>query len=250
MIIILALYLIPEVVCAGILAYALATSKVSSKKLIKSVLIGTVIYMIVSLILFVTAPIIEVVMSLLVFIVVFCILGSRSGHKFNVFGVISLIAYLITLFTLPVISNRYEDTLGYQLAEGVVREAGGKLTLTQFDILAAFSDFYEYSGDLASYVQIMLIMFAGAMVFAIMFLALALLRKNTAQIIMGSIMSVFAAGMLYFDYRIFHSDSPLERLAGMALSKLGFSLSPFCIVSMLLAVLTIITAYICRIKEK
>ena len=95
-----------EIVSAGILVYAIATSKVSSKKIIKAVLIGTVLYIILSAI-----PVLGTVLALVVFTIIFCILGSQTGHKFNVAGFVSLIAYLISLFILPVISNKNEDQL-------------------------------------------------------------------------------------------------------------------------------------------
>lgn len=191
-----------------------------------------------------------IVMVLVGFPVIFCILGSRTGHKFNTVGFISLIAYLISLFVLPVISNKYEDSLSYQLIEGFANEFGGEFTPTQFEILTNFSGLSEYSDDIGNYFGIMFIMLAGVILFAILLFDMILLRKNTAQMIMGSILSVFAAGMLYLDYRIFHSGSLRGKLVGMALSKTGFSLSPFCLLIMLFAILTIITAYRCSKKEK
>lgn len=234
-----------EIVSACILAYAIATSKVSSKKIIKAVLVGTILYIIPSAI-----PVLGAILALAVFTVVFCILGSQTGHKFNVAGFVSLIAYLISLFILPIISNKYEDSLVYQFTEGLVGKLGVKLTSTQFEILTDFSGFSKYSNDIANYFEIMSVLLAGVILFAILLFDMTLLRKNIAQMIMGSILSVFAAGMLYLDYRIFHSDSMLGKVAGMALSKMGFSLSPFCFLIMLFAILTVITAYRCRIKEK
>lgn len=234
-----------EIVSAGILVYAIATSKVSSKKIIKAVLIGTVLYIILSVI-----PVLGTVLALVVFTIIFCILGSQTGHKFNVAGFVSLIAYLISLFILPVISNKNEDSLVYQFTEGLVDELGIKLTPTQLEILTDFSGLSEYSDDIGNYFGIMFVMLAGVILFAILLFDMTLLRKNTAQMIMGSILSVFAAGMLYLDYRIFHSDSLGGKLAGMALSKMGFSISPFCFLIILFAILTVITAYRCKIKEK
>lgn len=234
-----------EIVSAGILVYAIAASKVSSKKIMKAVLIGTVLYIIPSAI-----PVLGTILALGVFTVVFGILGSQTGHKFNAAGFVSLMAYLISLFILPVISNKYEDSLAYQFTEGLVDELGIKLRPTQFEILTDFSSFSKYSNDIGSYFEIMSVQLAGVILFAILLFDMTLLRKNTAQMIMGSILSVFAAGMLYLDYRIFHSDSLVGKAAGMALSKMGFSLSPFCFLIMLFAILTVITAYRCKIKEK
>lgn len=233
-----------EVVSAGVLVYAIATSKVSSKKIIIAVLIGTVLYIIPSVI-----PVLGTVLALAVFTIIFCILGSATGHKFNVAGFVSLIAYLISLFILPVISNKNEDSLVYQFTEGLVDELGIKLTPTQFEIRTDFFPLTEYSDNIANYFGIMSIMFDGIILFAIILFEITLLRRNTAQMIIGSILSVFTAGMLYLDYRIFHSGSLGGKLAGMALSKMGFSLSPFCLLIMLLAILTVITAYRCKIKE-
>lgn len=235
-----------EIISAGVLAYAIAASKVNSKRIIKAVLIGLAVHMIVSIVLL---PV-GIVIPLVVFPVVFCILGGQTVNKFNAVGFVSLIAYLISLFILPVISNKYEDSLSYQLIEGFANEFGGEFTPTQFEILTNFSGLSEYSDDIGNYFGIMFIMLAGVILSAILLFDMILLRKNTAQMIMGSILSVFAAGMLYLDYRIFHSGSLGGKLVGMALSKMGFSLSPFCLLIMLFAILTIITAYRCSKKEK
>lgn len=235
-----------EIISAGVLVYALATSKASSKTIIKTVLIGTVVYTL----LLIMIPVVGVVMPFVVFPIIFCILGSQAGHKFNAVGFVSLIAYLISFFILPVISNKHEDSWGYQLAEGFGNELGIDFTPTQFRILTDFSGLSEYSDDIGNYFGIMFVMLAGVILFAILLFDMILLRKNTAQIIMGSTLSVFAAGMLYLDYRIFHSGSLGGKLAGMALSKMGFSLSPFCLLIMLFAILTVIAAYRCSKKEK
>lgn len=234
-----------EVISAGILVYAIAASKADSKKIIKVVLIGTVIYILASMI-----PVLGIILPLIVFPVVFCILGSQTGHKFNAGGLIFLIAYLVSLFTLPVISNKNEDSPVYQLTEGIIDELGVKLTPTQFEILSGYSGLSEYSDDIANYFGIMYVMLIGIILFAILFFDMTLLRKNTAQMIMGSILSFFAAGMLYLDYCIFHSNSLGGKLVGMALNKMGFSLSPLCILILLFAILTVITAYRCKTKEK
>ena len=234
-----------EVISAGILAYAIATSKADSKKIIKAILIGTGIYIIASMI-----PVLGIILPLVVFSIVFCILGSQAGHKFNAGGLISLIAYLVSLFVLPVISNKNEDSLVYQFTEGIMGELGVRLTPTQFEILSGYSCLSEYSNAIAGYFGTMYVMLAGIILFAILLFDMTLLRKNTAQMVMGSILSFFAAGMLYLDYCIFHSSSLGGKLAGMALTKMGFSLSPLCILIMLFAILTIITAYRCKIKEK
>lgn len=233
-----------EIISAGILAYAIATSKADSKKIIKSVLIGTGIYIIASLI-----PVLSIILPLVVFPVVFCILGSQTGHKFNAGGLISLIAYLVSLFVLPVVSNKNEDSLVYQLTEGIIDELGVKLTPTQFEILSGYSGLSEYSDAIAGYFSIMYVMLVGIVLFAILLFDMTLLRKNTAQMVMGSILSLFAAGMLYLDYCIFHSNSLGGKLAGMALAKMGFSLSPVCILILLFALLTVFTASRCRKKE-
>ena len=234
-----------EIISAVILTYAIATSKADSKKIIKAVLIGTGIYIIASLI-----PVVGIIIPFIVFPVVFCILGSHTGHKFNAGGLISLIAYLVSLFVLPVVSNKNEDSLVYQLTEGIIDELGVKLTPTQFEILSGYSKLSEYSDTIAGYFSTMYVMLIGILLFAILLFDMTLLRKNTAQMLMGSILSFFTAGMLYLDYCIFHSDSLGGKLVGMALAKMGFSLSPLCILIMLFAILTIITAYRCKIKEK
>lgn len=234
-----------EIVSAGVLVYAIAISKVSSKKIIKTVLIGTVLYIILSVI-----PVLGTVFAIVVFTIAFCILGSQTGQKFNVAGFVSLIAYLISLFILPVISNKKENPLMYEFIEKLEAELKTSLTPTQLEILTDFFPLAEYSENIANYFGIMSIMFAGVTLFAIILFEITLLRRNTAQMVIGSILSVFAAGMLYLDYRIFHSGSLGGQLAGMALSKMGFYLSPFCLLIMLFAILTVITAYRCKKKER
>lgn len=233
-----------EMISAVILTYAIATSKADSKKIIKVVLIGTGIYIIASMI-----PVLGIILPLVVFPVVFCILGSHTGHKFNAGGLISLISYLVSLFVLPVVSNKNEDSLVYQLTEGIIDKLGIKLTPTQFEILSGYSKLSEYSDTIAGYFSTMYVMLIGILLFAILLFDMTLLRKNTAQMVMGSILSFFAAGMLYLDYCIFHSNSLGGKLAGMALAKMGFSLSPACILILLFALMTVFTASRCRKKE-
>ena len=228
-----------EIVSAGVLAYAIATSKVDSKKIIKTVLIGTVAYAIVTIII----QFIGVVIPFVLFPIIFGTLGSQTGKKFNTVGFISLIAYLISLFILPMISNKYEDSISYQILDGLVEELGGELTPTQFGILNISSNLSDGS------MNYLFIMFFGAILFAILYFDMALLRKNSAQVIMGSVISVFTLGMLYFDYRIFNSKSFVGKLAGYGLSKLGFSLSVFSVVVIVLAALPAITAYLRNKKE-
>lgn len=239
-----------EIISAGILVYAIAVSKAESKKVIKTVLIGTAVYTIVSVMALRTVAIVAFVMPFLVFTVIFAILGSHTEHKFNILGFISLIAYLVSVFLLPVISNKNEDSLAYQVVAGLVDDLGGNLTPTQAEILGNAANLSGYSDEIANYFQFMFILAGGAVLFAILFFDMALLRRNTAQIVMGSLLSVCVAGMLYLDYRIFHSDSLGGKLAGYALSKMGFSLSPLCILTMAFAILTVITAYRCNKKEK
>ena len=200
-----------EIVSAGVLAYAIATSKADSKKIIKTVLIGTVAYAIVTI----KIQVIGVVIPFVLFPIIFGTLGSQTGKKFNTVGFISLIAYLISLFVLPMISNKYEDSISYQILDGLVEELGGKLTPTQFDILN-FS--YNLSDGSTCF---LFIMFCGAILFAI----------------------------LYFDYRIFNSKSFVGKLAGYGLSKVGVSLSVFSVVVIVLAALPAITAYLRNKKE-
>lgn len=239
-----------EVISAGVLVYAIAVSKAESKKVIKTTLIGTAVYIIVSIILFSTVAVVAIVMPFLVFTIIFAILGSHTEHKFNILGFISLIAYLVSVFLLPIVSNKNEDSLAYQVVAGLVDDLGGNLTPTQFEILESAANLSGYSDEIANYFQFMFILAGGAVLFAILFFDMALLRRNTAQMVMGSLLSVCVAGMLYLDYRIFHSDSLGGKLAGYALSKMGFSLSPLCILTMAFAILTVITAYRCNKKEK
>lgn len=241
---------IVEIFNAGVLVYAIAVSKAESKKVIKTTLIGTAVYIIVSIILFSTVAVVAIVMPFLVFTIIFAILGSHTEHKFNILGFISLIAYLVSVFLLPIVSNKNEDSLAYQVVAGLVDDLGGNLTPTQFEILESAANLSGYSDEIANYFQFMFILAGGAVLFAILFFDMALLRRNTAQTVMGSLLSVCAAGMLYLDYRIFHSDSLGGKLAGYALSKMGFSLSPLCILTMAFAILTVITAYRCNKKEK
>ena len=230
-----------EVLNAGVLAYAIATSKRDGKKIIKTVLTGTAAYAIVSITM--SGIGIGFVMPYVIFPIVFGILGRQTGKKFNTSGLVFLITYLISLFILPVISNKHEDSNLYQLLEGLIGELDVKLTPTQFEMLACFSDL---SVDSVGY---LFVMFFGAVFITFLLFEMLLLRKNTAQVVLGGILSAVTAGMLYFDYRIFHSDSLGGKLAGIALSEMGFSLSPFCILILLFAIMTIITAQRCEKKE-
>lgn len=232
-----------EIVSACVLVYAIAASKASSKKIIKAVLIGTVLYIVPSAI-----PVLGTILAIAVFTIVFCILGSQTGNKFNMVGFISLIAYFISLFTLPVIANKYEDSLAFSIADGLTGWFGGNLTPTQFEILKNVSVLSEYSDTIANYLSIMIVFFIGVILFATLLFEMILLRRNGAQMVMGGILSVLVGGMLYLDYLIFHSGSLGGKLAGMALSKMGFSLSWLCILIILFAVLTVVSAYRCRNK--
>ena len=233
-----------EVLNAGVLAYVIATSKGDGKKIIKTVLTGTAVYAIVSITLTLSGiGIGSVVMPFVIFPIVFGILGRQTGKKFNASGLVFLVIYLASLFILPVISNKHETSDLYQLLEGIIGELDVKLAPTQFEMIEIFSDLSVDS------VGNLLEMFMGAVFITLLLFEMLLLRKNTAQVVLGGILSAFTAGMLYFDYRIFHSDSLGGKLAGIALSKMGFSLSPFCILILLFAIMTIITAQRCKKKE-
>ena len=99
-----------------------------------------------------------------------------------------------------------------------------------------------------SALSIMIVFFIGVILFATLLFEMILLRRNGAQMVMGGILSVLVGGMLYLDYLIFHSGSLGGKLAGMALSKMGFSLSWLCILIILFAVLTVVSAYRCKNK--
>lgn len=231
-----------EIVSAGVLTYAIATSKADSRKIIKNVLIGTVVYAIVLMILGIGSGI-GIVMSFAVFPVIFCILGSQTGNKFNIVGVISLVVYLFSLFNLSIISNKYEDNLAYDALEEIVHDFGGELPTTQSSLIELS---YQLSEDGMSF---LLIMFYGAIMFAILFFEMALLRRNAAQMYIGSIISVLTLGMLYSDYKLFHLDSFMGKIANSAVNTIGFSLSMSAVVILLFAILTAVTAYICDKKE-
>ena len=79
-----------------------------------------------------------------------------------------------------------------------------------------------------------------------LYFCMASLRKNAAQVVIGSIISVLTAGMLYLDNKIFLS----KPFAGSTLSQLGFFLSKYAFVMLAFSILTIITAYICNKKDK
>lgn len=234
-----------EIVSACVLVYAIGASKASNRKIIKAVLIGTALYIIPSAI-----PVLGTVLALTVFTIVFCIFGGETGHKFNTLGLLSLIAYFISLFTLPVIANKNEDSLIFSIADKLTESFGGNLTPTQFEILGDASSLSEYSDSIANYLRVMFVLFIAVILIAILLFDMILLRRNGAQVVMGSILSVLAAGMLYLDYLIFHSGSFGGMLAGMALSKMGFSLSWCCILILLFAVLTVVTACRCNKKDK
>lgn len=230
-----------EIIGAGFLAYAIATSHADSRKVIKDVLIGTAMYIIVSILF-------GAILPYVVFPIIFCIFGAHTGNKFNVSGFFALIAFFVSLFILPVVSNKHEDSIGYQLVEGTADELGISLTPTQYEIWNDYSGLSGLSENIEKYFGIMAVMAVGLVLFAIFFFNFMLLRKNTAQMITGGIMAFFAAGILYMDYCIFNSDSLGGKLAAMALSKAGFSLSVWCIFILLLAVLPAYTAYRCDKK--
>lgn len=241
---------IVEVLSAAVLAYAIAVSTDDSKKIIKQVLIGTGVYAVTSLLLGGIGIRIGIVLPFVVFPVVFGGIGGRTEHKFNIAGLFSLIAYIISLFTLPVIANKYEDSLVYSVAGGITDMFDRNLTPTQFEILKNASSLSEYSDTIENYLSVMTILFIGVILFAILLFDMILLRRNSAQMVMGGILSVLTSGMLYLDYLIFHFDSLGGKLVGMALSKMGFSLSRLCILIILFAVLTVVSAYRCDKKER
>lgn len=238
------------VIAAGTLAYGIATSKVNSKTIIKKVLIETAICAFLSIggIMIGGIGVYGGVIGYYLF-VAFIIdfsfyLGKQTGNKFNYFGFFSLVAYLFSLFSLPIISNEYEDSYIYALADELVKDLDGELTPTQYGILNLYS---EISADSAKYLQII---FFAIIVCSFLFFCMTFLRKNAAQVVIGSIIAVLTAGMLYFDYNIFHSKSLAGKLAGDVLSELGFSLSASVFIVLGLPILTIITAYICNKKDK
>lgn len=229
---------------AGVLVYGIAVSTMDSKKIIKVVLIATA----VCVLSITTRNLIMIYVGYILFaffIVIFsCVLGKRTGNKFNWMGSLSLIAYLFALFKLPIISNEYEDSLLYWLADEFANYLGEELTPTQFGILGLVG---EISADSA---KSLILLFVGIILFAILFFCVALIRKNFAQVVIGSVLAILTAGLLYFNYHIFHSKSLAGKIAGYALSELGFSLSMSAFVILLLALLPVITAYICNKKDK
>lgn len=239
-----------EIISAPVLTYAIATSKADSKKVIKTVLLGIAVYAITvgGMRLTFTGPgiVISGILSVLVGLIIFSTLGSQTGIKFNTGGFISMAAYLISLFLLRILSNKYEDTLGYKAAEAFAGAFGVEFTPTQWGILNMSLDSGDGSGIS------LLIMFVGAVLFAILFFEMALLRKNAAQVFMGGMVAICTAGMLYLDNSIvFHpnSSSLKDNLGGFAASATGFSLSASCIVIVVLAILPVITAYQYKKKE-
>lgn len=228
-----------ELIGTAVMAYAIATSRAKSKAIIKSVLIGTGVCMVLQLFM-AGIPII----SCLVIFIALCVLGAQTGNKFNLLGVISLVVYLFTLFNLPVISNKYEDTDSFALIDGLASSFDIDLAPTQIGII-------EFAGENSiEGAETLVLMFAGVVFFAFLFLCMALIRKNGAQVILGSIIAVLSAGMVYFDYSIFHAKSTAGKLTGYALSKLGFSLSMSVVVMLAFAVLPAVIAYRYNVKEK
>ena len=230
---ILLIVLLIELMNALVLTYALATSKADSKKVIKAVLIGTVVYTI-ALLLGLKGGVVGIailtILTVLGVVILFAVLGSQTGSRFNIGGFVFMVAYLISLGILPVLSNKYEDTLGYKAA-GVFAEAlGVGVKPTQLNLVIKSSD--SAAGPF--------IMFCGVVLFTVLFFDMALLRKNTAQVFMGSMVAVCTLVMLYFDY---------ESIPGLA-SVAGASLSWFCIVIAALAILLPVTAYLYNKKEK
>lgn len=236
--------LVFELIGTAVMAYAIATSRAKSKAIIKSVLIGTGVCMVLQLLL-TGIPIISIfVLPWLVIFIALCVLGAQTGSKFNLLGVISMVVYLFTLFNLPVISNKYEDTDSFALIDGLASSFDIDLAPTQTGILKfAEENSIEGAGTLG-------LMFAGVVFFTFLFFCMALIRKNGAQVIIGSIIAVLSAGMVYFDYSIFHEKSTAGKMAGYALSKLGFSLSMSVVVMLAFAVLPAVIAYRYNVKEK
>lgn len=235
---------------AGTLAYSIATSKVNSKTIIKKVLIETAICAFLSIGGIMIGGI-GVAVGFLGYYLFFSLiigyssyLGKQTGNKFNFFGFCSLVAYLFSLFGLPIISNKYEDSYIYALVDKLVKDFDGKLIPSQYGILNFCS---EISADSVKYLQIL---FFAIIVCSVLFLYMIFFRKNAAQVVIGSTIAVLTAGMLYFDYNIFHSKSLAGKLARDVLSKLGFSLSAYVFIILGLPILMIITSYICNKKDK
>ena len=147
---------------------------------------------------------------------------------------------MFLLFQLPVISNKHGDSNIDALSNDLAKYLGGEITPTQYSIIDLSS---EISVESVIYFQIMIYAIIGC---SFLYLCMATLRKNAAQVVIGSIISVLTAGVLYLDYIIFLS----KPIAGVTLSQLGFSLSKYAFFMPAFSILTIITAYVCNKKDK
>lgn len=227
---------------AGVLAYGIAVSKVSSKNIIVAVLIAVGVCTLISIIGSGYGIMIGLCLCMAFIIVYSIYLGTKTGNKFNAVGIISLVVYVFSIFKLPLITNEYEDSAVYEWAEELASSNGIKLTPTQFDIFGL-----PIADDDMNW---LIIIFMAVGICTVLFFSLMLIRKNSAQVVVGCITSLLTAGMLYFDYSIYNSKSVMGKLFGKAFSEMGFSLSITSVLILVLPVLATVMAYVCSRKDK
>ena len=227
---------------AGVLAYGIAVSKVSSKNIIKAVLIAVGVCTLISIIGRGHGIMIGLCLCMAFIIVYSIYIGIKTGNKFNVVGIISLVVYIFSIFKLPLITNEYEDSAVYEWAEEIAMSNGIKLTPTQFDIFGL-----PVANDDMNW---LIIIFMAVGICTVLFFSLMLIRKNSAQVVVGCITSLLTAGMLYFDYTIYNSKTIMGKLFGKAFSDMGFSLSIGCVLILVLPILATVMAFVCSRNDK
>lgn len=241
-----------DIVAAAVLAYGIATSKVSSRKIIRTVLIVMGICLVLTLLTILGINSFTFIFAIYLFSI-FMIeyssyIGQHTGNKFNAIGVVSFLVYIFALFNLPLISNKYEDSDVYEWASELAENQGVKLTPSQWDICNLTMDNLDgNASDSMKYIAIIsvLIIILSAVLFCLM-----LIRKNSAQIVVGSMITLLTAGMLYFDYSLYHSKTIMGNIFGKAFSELGFSMSISCVIIVALPVLFTVMAFVCNQKDK
>lgn len=227
---------------AGVLAYGIAVSKVSSKKIIKAVLISVGVCALISIIVRGYGIMIGLCLCMAFIIAYSIYLGIKTGNRFNAVGIISLVVYIFSIFKLPLITNEYEGSAVYEWAEQFAESNGIKLTPTQVDIFSL-----PITGDDMNW---LIIIFMAVGICTVLFFSLMLIRKNSAQVVVGCITSLLTAGMLYFDYTIYNSKTIMGKLFGKAFSDMGFSLSIACAIILVLPILATVMAFVCSRNDK
>lgn len=222
------LFFIPAI----LLTYLAATSKLSNKKVLIYLLVGTLLEIIFEKYLRFDIPIGGPLrlngFSVLFTLVLFYIIGKRRGVSFNVLGLCSIIAYALSILFVPVVSNKHSDSTGidgdiYNAVDSFAEYNGETLTPTQFKLITYLKQFYT---DTKPYEVVL----ALVVLCLVLLMIVILLRRNKAQFALAIILTFLTAIVIYMDYSIVNSKFP---------ARLGFKLSWQVLIIIGLVILTL-----------